>query len=150
MVKFLKTKHLKPSVWNQIKAGKDSYIMMFPFMLFFLVFTVIPILAAVLLSFTDFNMLEIPSFIGWENYSRLFMEDEVFLKALKNTLILALINGPLGYIVAFFVAWLINELNSKIRVIVTLIFYAPSISRRPAPNSQTVARRFCHDLCRSL
>lgn len=128
MVKFLKTKQLKPSVWNQIKAGRDSYIMMFPFLLFFLVFTAIPILAAVLLSFTDFNMLEIPSFIGWENYSRLFMEDEVFLKALKNTLILALINGPLGYIVAFFVAWLINELNSKIRVIVTLIFYAPSIS----------------------
>ena len=125
---FLKTNKLKPSVWKQISADRDSYIMMLPFLLFFLVFTVIPILAAVVLSFTDFNMLEIPSFIGWENYSRLFMEDEVFLKALKNTLILALINGPLGYIVAFFVAWLINELNSKIRVIVTLIFYAPSIS----------------------
>ena len=128
VVNFLKINKSKPSIWKQISADRDSYIMMLPFLLFFLIFTVIPILAAVVLSFTDFNMLEFPSFIGWENYSRLFMEDEVFLKALKNTLILALINGPLGYIVAFFVAWLINELNSKIRVIVTLIFYAPSIS----------------------
>lgn len=97
-------------------------------MVFFLLFTVIPILAATALSFTDFNMLEIPKFIGWENYVRLFTDDADFLKALKNTLILALINGPLGYIVAFFIAWLINELNSVFRVAVTLIFYAPSIS----------------------
>lgn len=116
------------SVWKQIMENRSCYIMMLPFMIFFLLFTVIPILAATALSFTDFNMLELPEFIGWDNYARLFTDDADFLKALKNTLILALINGPLGYIVAFFIAWLINELNSVLRVIVTLIFYAPSIS----------------------
>ncbi len=113
---------------KQIRDNRSSYIMMLPFMIFFLLFTVIPILAATALSFTDFNMLEIPKFVGWDNYVRLFTDDADFLKALKNTLILALINGPLGYIVAFFIAWLINELNSVLRVAVTLIFYAPSIS----------------------
>ena len=113
---------------KQIRDNRSSYIMMLPFMIFFLLFTVIPIFAATALSFTDFNMLEIPRFVGWDNYVRLFTDDADFLKALKNTLILALINGPLGYIVAFFIAWLINELNSVLRVAVTLIFYAPSIS----------------------
>lgn len=113
---------------RRIWESRSCYVMMLPFMVFFLLFTVIPILAATALSFTDFNMLEIPKFIGWENYVRLFTDDADFLKALKNTLILALINGPLGYIVAFFIAWLINELNSVFRVAVTLIFYAPSIS----------------------
>ena len=113
---------------KQIRDNRSSYVMMLPFMVFFLLFTVIPILAATALSFTDFNMLEIPKFVGWDNYVRLFTDDADFLKALKNTLILALINGPLGYIVAFFIAWLINELNSVLRVAVTLIFYAPSIS----------------------
>lgn len=113
---------------KQIRDNRSSYVMMLPFMIFFLLFTVIPILAATALSFTDFNMLEIPKFVGWDNYVRLFTDDADFLKALKNTLILALINGPLGYIVAFFIAWLINELNSVLRVAVTLIFYAPSIS----------------------
>ncbi len=105
-----------------------SYAMLTPFMIFFLLFTVIPVLSAIVLSFSDFNMLQLPEFIGWSNYERMFVEDETFLKALKNTLVFAVINGPIGYLVAFFVAWMMNELNSKLRVFITLVFYAPSIS----------------------
>ena len=80
------------------------------------------------LSFTSFDMLQAPKFIGLDNYINLFLNDEVFLIALKNTFILAVITGPVSYIMAFVFAWLINELPRKIRWLMTLIFYAPSIS----------------------
>lgn len=112
-------------------SAKDvlvSYSMLAPFLLLFIVFTLIPILAAVLLSLTDFNMLEFPDFVGMMNFKRLFLEDASFLVAIKNTLIFAIITGPASYILAFFFAWLINELPSGLRVFMTTVFYAPSIS----------------------
>lgn len=83
---------------------------------------------SVALSFTQFNLLQTPVFIGLKNYTRLFLEDDIFIKAIGNTLLLAAITGPLGYIIAFMTAWLINELRPRVRAFVTLIFYAPSIS----------------------
>ena len=105
-----------------------SYSMLLPFILLFLVFTILPIVSAFFLSLTDFNMLEIPKFVGWRNFQRLFFEDSVFLIALKNTLIFALITGPLSYVLAFFFAWLINEMPKRGRVFLTVVFYAPSVS----------------------
>ncbi len=105
-----------------------SYSMIAPFCLVFCVFTLIPIFCAIALSFTSFNMLELPEFTGWVNYRRLFFEDDVFLIALKNTLIFAIVTGPLSYILAFFFAWLINEMPPKLRVFMTVLFYAPSVS----------------------
>lgn len=102
--------------------------MLAPFMIFFIMFTVLPVLAAVALSFTNFNMLEVPEFVGFQNYQRLFVEDTVFLTAIKNTMIFAVICGPVSYLFAFFMAWLINEMPRKLRVLLTVIFYAPSVS----------------------
>ena len=79
-------------------------------------------------SFTYFNMLETPQFIGLENYIRLFLKDDIFLIAIRNTVILAAITGPVGYLLCFFFAWGINEFSPKVRAIITLFFYAPSIS----------------------
>jgi len=104
------------------------YTLMAPFLLLFFVFTVLPVCMSLFYSLTDFNLLENPNFVGLRNYKRLFLEDPVFLKAVKNTLILALITGPVSYILAFLIAWLINELPEKLRVFFTLIFYAPSLS----------------------
>ena len=73
-------------------------------------------------------MLELPHFVGWKNYIRLFLEDDIFKKALKNTLIFAVVTGPLSYIMCFLFAWVINEFKGKVRAFLTLIFYAPSIS----------------------
>lgn len=114
--------------WQQMRANKHSYILMAPYMLLFAVFTVLPVLVSVVLSFTYFNMLEFPKFIGWQNYTRLFLEDDVFLIALKNTLLFAVITGPISYIACFVFAWIINELSPKLRAVMTLVFYAPSIS----------------------
>ena len=114
-------------LWYQIKRNKSCYIMLAPYFILFFLFTVLPVLASMALSFTYFNMLEWPTFNGWNNYIKLFLEDDIFLISLKNTLIFAVVTGPISYILCLLFAWIINEFNSKVRTILTLIFYAPSI-----------------------
>jgi multiple sugar transport system permease protein len=80
------------------------------------------------LSFTNFNILQSPQWVGWNNYIRLFLENEIFMIALQNTLIFAIICGPVSYVLCFTFAWIINEMPPKIRAFMTLVFYAPSIS----------------------
>ncbi|MDP4132606.1 MAG: sugar ABC transporter permease [Bacillota bacterium] len=96
-------------------------------MILFLIFTVVPVVASMLLSFTYFNMLQWPEWRGWLNYQRLFLQDDIFLIGLKNTLMFAFILGPISYVCCFFFAWLVNELPPKIRAFMTLLFYAPSM-----------------------
>lgn len=107
---------------------KHSYVLMAPYFILFFVFTIFPVLISVVLSFTYFNVLEFPRWVGWENYARLFLEDDVFLISLKNTLLFAAITGPISYVACFVFAWLINEFPAKLRAFLTLIFFAPSIS----------------------
>lgn len=113
---------------KEIKVKKHLYILMAPYMILFLMFTVLPVVLSIIISFTYFNMLEMPKFVGWQNYTRLFLEDDIFLIALKNTLLFAAITGPVSYFACFIFAWIINELSPKWRAFMTLIFYAPSIS----------------------
>lgn len=114
--------------WNEMKKNKHSYVLLAPYMVLFAVFTILPVIMSMILSFTYFNMLEFPKFIGWHNYSRLFLEDDIFLIAIKNTILFAVITGPVSYIACFVFAWIINELTPKLRAFMTLVFYAPSIS----------------------
>ena len=111
----------------RIKQNRACYIMMAPYFILFFLFTVLPVLISIALSFTYFNMLEWPTFNGWNNYIKLFLEDDIFLISLKNTLIFAVVTGPVSYMLCLMFAWIINEFSSKIRTLLTLIFYAPSI-----------------------
>ena len=113
---------------KEMKRNWAAYLMVAPYMLIFTCFTVIPVLLSIFMSFTDFNMLETPSIVYLDNYIRLFLDDDIFLIAVKNTFVFAVIVGPVSYIMSFMVAWFINELSPKIRALVTLVFYAPSIS----------------------
>lgn len=128
------------AIWNKKKSSREetlgrriynsraSYVLMAPFLLVFLVFVIIPMISSVFLSFTSFNMLQMPKFVGFDNYIRMFLEDDVFVKAIKNTIVFAIITGPLGYILSFVVAWLINELGRGVRWFLTLIMYAPTLA----------------------
>lgn|SRR5690554_4388209 len=118
----------KNQILIDIKKKKVYYGMMAPYLLIFTVFTVLPIIISLFLSFTYFDIINAPTFVGLTNYTRLMLHDDVFLIALRNTLILAIIVGPVSYIASFVFAWLINELPPKIRWVLTIIFYAPSIS----------------------
>ncbi|MCL2084720.1 MAG: sugar ABC transporter permease, partial [Oscillospiraceae bacterium] len=112
----------------RIAKNKISYIMLAPYFILFFFFTILPVLSSMVVSLTYFNMLEAPQWIGWGNYTKLLLEDDLFMLALKNTLIFALITGPVSYILCLLFAWIINEFKGKLRAFLTLIFYAPSIS----------------------
>ena len=111
----------------RIKRNKACYMMLAPYFILFFFFTVLPVVMSVAFSFTYYNMLEMPEFIGWKNYIKLFLEDDIFLTSLKNTLILAVITGPISYFLCLLFAWIINEFKGWLRAFLTLIFYAPSI-----------------------
>lgn len=113
---------------KRLWRDRVSWLMMSPFLFFYLMTVLIPILASIALSFTYFNMFHMPSFVGLDNYVRLFLEDDVFMIALGNTLLFAIVTGPLSYALCFVLAWLINDIPPKLRAFVTLVFYAPSIS----------------------
>ncbi len=111
----------------QIKKSKSSYLMLAPYFIMFFFFTVLPVVMSVAFSFTYYNMLEMPEFVGWKNYIKLFLEDDIFMVSLKNTLILAVVTGPVSYFLCLLFAWIINEFKGWLRAFLTLIFYAPSI-----------------------
>ena len=124
------SRELTKTQWKlkEIRQNWVAYLMVAPYMILFTLFTVVPVVLSIVISFTDFNMLEFPNFVGVKNYVTLFFDDDIFLIAIKNTFIFACIVGPASYIMSFLVAWFINELPPKIRALVTLVFYAPSIS----------------------
>lgn len=113
---------------RRIGRARASYIMLAPFVLLFTVFILIPVLSSIVLSFTSFDMVQMPQFVGADNYIRLFLEDDIFLIALQNTFLFAVITGPLGYLLSFAVAWLLNEFPRKLRVPITLVMYAPTLA----------------------
>ena len=113
---------------KEMKNNKTGYFLLAPFYIIFFIFTVLPVILSIFFSITDFNMLETPNIIWFDNYIRLFLDDDIFILSVKNTLVFAAITGPGSYLLSLIMAWFINELPPKIRAIMTLIFYAPSIS----------------------
>ena len=73
-------------LWNEIKRNRVRYVMIAPFMISFLLFVFLPALSSIILSFTNFNMLQRPDFVGYRNYAKLLLNDEVFSIAIRNTL----------------------------------------------------------------
>ena len=102
-------------------------VLLLPFMILFFTFTILPILSSVVLSFTSYDMVNVPKFMGLTNYIRMFLYDQVFSIAVRNTLLFAFITGPVSYILCFMLAWFINELSPVMRSIVSFIFYSPAL-----------------------
>lgn len=113
---------------SSFRYNAPFYVMVTPFVLIMTVFMIIPALGGVLVSFTDFNGLTFPNFTGLENYTRLLFRDQTFLVVFKNTIMQAMIVGPVGFILSFVVAWLINELGKNLRLLIIFLFYSPSFS----------------------
>lgn len=111
-----------------VRQAVEGYAFLLPFLILFIVFTILPILMSVILSLTYFNGLSVPTFVGLGNYIKLFLKDELFTTAFSNTMILALVTGPISYFICLFFAWIISDFRPVIRWLLTLLFYAPSIS----------------------
>ena len=117
---------------NPVKEFMNNHsvlVFLFPFILLFLLFIIIPIGAAAFLSFTDFNTVQMPNLIGIKNYVNLFTSDTVFMqKVLPNTIIYAVFVGIGGYVLSFFLAWSLSQVTRRARTIMAIIIYSPSIT----------------------
>lgn len=115
-------------IFKQMKRKRAGYAFAAPFMLLFSLFTVLPVCISIFYGFTYYNVLETPEFCGLDNYMNLFLHDDVFITAIKNTFVFAVITGPVSYVLCLLFAWFINELNRVLRTLFTILFYVPSIS----------------------
>ncbi len=104
------------------------YVRLFPFMSLFILFNALPVISSIVLSLFDYDMVSNPLWIGLENYIRMFTSDDTFMKVLGNTLKFSIVTGPLSFLMAFVLAWMINEFPTRVRVILTFIFYVPALS----------------------
>lgn len=107
---------------------KADYLFMLPYLIIFFTFQVLPVLISIVFSFTNFNVFEAPDFVGLGNYFKMFLNDDLFMTALANTLVLTIITGPVGYVLSFGVAWMVNEFGPRLRAFLTLLFYIPSLT----------------------
>lgn len=123
MQKTLINKHKRKMTKNDMVY----YIILLPFMGTFFVFNILPVLSSVTLGLFDYDMVSTPIFTGFENYVRMFTSDQVFFKVLGTTLKFAIVAGPVSYMLAFLLAWMINEFPGPVRVLLTFIFYAPAL-----------------------
>ena len=114
--------------FSLMKKNYDCYLFLLPFGALFFVFTILPVVISLFLSLSYYNLLEFPKFIGLQNYQNLFVNDDIFMIALRNTLELAIVTGPIGYLASLLLAWQINELSPTLRAIMVTVMYAPSIS----------------------
>lgn len=119
-------KRQRRGLTNRQRHNVVGYLFMSPFLISFLLFTIIPVVTAIILSLTNYNMIESPRFIGLSNYRLLLMDDSEFMTALKNTMVFAFISGPLSFLGSFVMAVLINNLK-KFRNLFSLLFYAPTL-----------------------
>lgn len=114
---------------REVIDKSSHWVLLAPFLILFVVFIVIPVLAGAALSLTDFNTIQVPNFVGLTNYVNLLTQDTVFMqKVLPNTLKYSLIVGPGGYILSFIVAWILGQVTRWPRTILTIVFYSPSMT----------------------
>lgn len=113
---------------NTLRSRWQLYVLLAPFVVLFFLMTVLPVLSSMVLSFTNFDMVSLPTFAGFKNYVRMFLHDDIFSVVLKNTIILAVLTGPAGFILSFVIAWFINEFKPMLRTVFSFMFYAPSLA----------------------
>ncbi len=123
-------KRVKEEKYSRLAKAdfKAALIMVAPFAILFTVFTILPVIVSVVLGFFHYDMISFPSFVGLSNYVRMFVSDNIFTIALKNTLVFALITGPAGFMLSFILAWMVNEFNPKARSVLSFLFYSPTLA----------------------
>ena len=112
---------------SQISRNAQYYLLLAPFTIFFFLFMVLPVLSSIVLSFFDYDIVNLPKFSGIENYLRMFVDDETFPIVIKNTLLFAIITGPAGFLLSFVLAWFINEFSPMVRTVLSFLFYCPAL-----------------------
>ncbi len=111
------------------RSVRAAYLFIAPYVLLFSLFIVIPVAIAIGLSFTNFNTIQLPSFVGFMNYVNLLTRDPIFMQyVLPNTVLFAVIVGPGGYLLSFFLAWCLSQISKVPRTVLALLLYSPSMT----------------------
>ncbi|MBO5228614.1 MAG: sugar ABC transporter permease [Lachnospiraceae bacterium] len=119
----------KTKIGRREHSNKNGYLFLLPYALLFTIFILTPVCLAVILSFTNFNTIEFPDFVGFLNYINLVTGDEIFMQyVLPNTVTYAIIVGIGGYVLAFLLAWALANLPKVPRTVFALILYSPSMT----------------------
>lgn len=118
---------------NEKKAfkqdDKTAYLFAAPYLILFTIFIILPTIYAIYLSFTSFNMVGAPKWNNFQNYIFLLTSDEEFMKyILPNTIKFSVICGPGGYILSFLMAWCLSQLPHRLRTVLAVILYSPSLT----------------------
>ena len=121
--------HARLTVRKWLNREGSAYAFLSAYALMFIVFIVVPVAAAVLLSFTFFDTIQLPTFIGLRNYIALLTQDDIFMRyVLPNTVKFAVLVGPGGYALSFLLAWMLAQLPKVPRTLFALILYSPSMT----------------------
>lgn len=121
------TKRVKKLSGATVSEHTAFYLILIPFMSLFFLFTLLPVLSSVVLSFFDFDMVSTPLFVGLQNYLRMLTKDQTFIQVLGNTLKFAAVSGPITFFLSFILAWMLNEFSPLIRSVLAFLFYAPAL-----------------------
>lgn len=117
---------------KKARGPKSQYVawaFLAPYILLFSLFIIVPVVIAIALSFTNFNTLQMPDFVGFMNYVNLLTRDAIFMQyVLPNTILFAVIVGPGGYLLSFFLAWCLSQISKVPRTILALLLYSPSMT----------------------
>ena len=125
MIKKNKTKLRESALREEV----TSYLFLSPYLILFTTFIVIPVILALLLSFTNFDTVNFPKFIGLKNYITLLTTDNTFMQyVLPNTIKSSLIVGPVGYFMSFIMAWVLAQIPHKPRTLFALMLYSPTLT----------------------
>ena len=125
---MMKSNHM-PAHARKPKSVRAAYLFIAPYVLLFTLFIVIPVAIAIGLSFTNFNTIQMPSFVGFMNYVNLLTRDAIFMQyVLPNTILFAVIVGPGGYLLSFFLAWCLSQISKGPRTVLALLLYSPSMT----------------------
>src|SRR5688572_3468022 len=98
----------QPRIRQRTREAIEGYLFVLPAMIGFVVFTLFPMVASLGLSFTEYNLLSSPRWIGLNNYTRMF-QDEFFWRSVRITVTYAVVGLPLGLVFGLVVALLLNQ-----------------------------------------
>ena len=117
------------------KDQRIAWVFLAPYILLFTLFIIVPVGIAIGLSFTNFNTIQRPHFVGFMNYINLLTRDAIFMQyVLPNTILFAVIVGPGGYLLSFFLAWCLSQIPKRPRTVLALLIYSPSMTSGVAMN----------------
>lgn len=117
----------KKGFWQKLFEQRYSYLFIAPAVILFSIFVFIPLVASFFLSFTKYNVISAPQWVGLENYRQIFFHDPRFWKALRNTALYVLGVVPVGISLSLLLAVAIDQ-KIRFKNFYKMMFFMPIVT----------------------